>query len=259
MGLQILDTILWAAGFAFLAALLALLILKKRFRVAPWFTIYIGSTLVSSIVLLIVLRHSSLAFYSITYWTLEVIDLLMQLTVITEIARSVLKRNGHWVEGTYKRFLTMATISFLLSVAIALSTHPAATYAIDVWIVRGNLFTTLLICTLFSALMLVSQQFGLSWRSHIMRIGYGLTAWALSSFIVDMLHSFWGSAHHFAPLERIRNLVYLGSLIYWFVALWRPEREKKLSSDVFSRISSLHEQVEYDLSDPSTPDEERYK
>src|SRR5882762_3467514 len=259
MGLSALDTVLWAATIVMLAVLVATLVFKKRFRVAPWFTIWTSSGLTLTLALYATYRSGRSSLYVTLYWGWAVADLLLQLAVITEIARSVLKRNGRWVAGTHIRFLAMAGVSVLLSVSLALSVHTATVYTTDTWAVRGNLFTTLLICMLFSTLMFVSQQFGLSWRSHIMRIGYGLTAWALTSFIIDMLHSYWGITRHFAQLDRIRNFVYLGSLIYWLIALWRPEAEKKLSPDVFSRISSLHEQVEYDLSDPSTPDEERFK
>jgi len=258
MGLSALDTVLWAATIVMLAVLVVTLVFKKRFRVAPWFTIWISSGLTLTLALYITYRLGRSSLYTILYWGWAVADLLLQLAVIVEIARSVLKRDGRWVEGSHTRFLAMAGVSVLLSVSLALSVHPATVYATDTWAVRGNLFTTLLICMLFSALMFVSQQFGLSWRSHIMRIGYGLTAWALTSFIVDMLHSYWGITRHYAQLDRIRNFAYLGSLIYWFVALWRAEVGKKLSPDVFSRLSSLHEQVEYELSDSSPTDEERF-
>jgi hypothetical protein len=81
-----------------------------------------------------------------------------------------------------------------------------------------------------------------------MSVGYGLTAWAVVSLVLDLLHSYMGRGGHFLALEHVRMSVYLCILVYWMVALWRdePEREQP-SQEMQNAILHVTDKVSYDL------------
>ncbi len=222
MGENVVDQILWAMGLLLVVALFFILILRKRFHTLPWFTSWIGFQMIGSALLLVVWRRYHV-HYELAYWSFCAVDILLQLMILTEIARSVLCRNGVWVQGAKSRFLLLSALGAVVAAAMAAWIKPLAETPMGAWSVRGNLFTTLLVCLTFTAILSASSQFGLHWRSHVMRVGYGLTVWSLASFAVDALHGYWGATNHFQALEHFDIAVWEASLVYWLGALWIPE------------------------------------
>ncbi len=223
MNLSLLDTVLWAAGFVCYAALFTVLVYRKRYRIVPWFSAWILFGIVYTITLFSVFRSGTKETYRVVYWSGAFLDLLLQLAVVFEIASYVFRRGSQWVEGARSRFTMMGLCAPLLAGMMAWQMTPAATSAVDAWASRANLFTTVIICVLFSAVMLISQQVGVGWRDLVLREGYGLIGWAIVSFITDTLHAYWRTIEHFSQLEYLRMVAYLGSLIYWIVIFWLPE------------------------------------
>ena len=213
MSLTTLDGLLWAAGFLLNAALLLVLLLRRRFRTLPWFTAWMSFDVLFSGILFGLERANLHHAYTLTYWSGAVIDLVFQVAVVVEIGRAVLRRNGRWVERAGRRFALMGAGSAVLAAAAAFSVHPAARSALSLWTMRGTLFTAVLICLLFTAVIAASQQFGLGWRSYAMREGYGLTIWALTSFVTETLHGFFGSDRYFKTLDYIEMVVWMGALL----------------------------------------------
>lgn len=224
MNLSLLDTCLWAAGFICNAALLSILILKGRPRTVPWFTTWIAFGLLYTITLFVAFRVGSKHTYAILYWTGAFVDLLLQLAVVLEIASHVFLRGGRWVAGAGTRISIMGLSAPLIAGVLAWQMTPAATSALDAWDSRASLFTTVVICILFTAVLLVSQQVGVSWRSLILREGYGFIGLVLVAFVTDTLHAYWRTVGNFSELEHVRMVAYLGTLVYWMVVFWLPER-----------------------------------
>ena len=215
----------------------------------PWFTAWIASEMVFSVASFLSYRFSSHHVYGIIYWTADFLDLLLQVAVVLEIARIVLRRTGRWVEGARLRLVMMGAIAPLVALAMAWAMKPAAATRLDAWEARTSLFTTILICLLFTAVMAASQQLGLGWRSHVMREGYGLTVWVLVAFLTDTLHAYWRTAEHFTALENIRIAVFQGSLVYWAVAFWIPERAPvALTGAEKKDLEALGSRLEYGVS-----------
>ena len=58
----------------------------------------------------------------------------------------------------------------------------------------------------------------------------------------------YGWSREFVGFDRAAQVVYLGSLVYWMVAFWRPERERApLSKEMQDYLLALHRRVQYDL------------
>lgn len=240
MQVSFVAALLWAAGFLLHAALLAVLLYRRRRRLVPWFTGWIAFQLLYTAALFFAFRLGSRAAYRDVYWSCAFVEFGLQIAVVLEIAASVLKRSGRWVAGARARMAAAGSAAAALAFWLAWHITPAAQTRLDAWDARASLFTTLLICLLFTSIMAASQQLGLGWRSHVMREGYGLAVWVLVAFLTDTLHAYWRTAGSFTALEQVRMVVYLGSLVYWIIAFSIPEREQAaLPSDMLERLHSL--------------------
>ena len=246
MQISIVAAVLWAVGFGLNTALFLVLLFRRRYRMVPWFTAWIGFEIMYNVASFIAFRLGSKAVYSEVYWSCAFIEFGLQIAVVLEIAASVLRRSGRWVQGARIRLLAAGGVAPVLALAFAWFMTPAAETRLDAWEARVSLFTTLLICFLFTSIMAASQQLGLAWRSHVMREGYGIAVWVLIAFLTDTLHSYWRTAASFTAVEQVRMVFYLGSLVYWIVAFWIPERvPSDLPSDMLERMKALGLPIEY--------------
>ncbi len=246
MNFTLMAIVLWAAGVILNAALLFVLLYKRRYRTVPWFTAWMGTELVYNVALFLGYRFGSKHAYALIYWSSDVLDVLLQIAVILEIARYVLRRSGRWVEGARIRLTLMGSTAPLVAFGMAWFMKPAAQTRLDALEARSSLFTTILICLLFTAVVIASQQLGLGLRSHVMRETYGLIAWSLIAFVTDTLHAYWRTMGHFTLLENVRIGVFQAALIYWAVAFWRPEDEPAVvTSDTINRLDDLATRLEY--------------
>jgi hypothetical protein len=254
MHLDMLDNVLWAASFLGNAVLLLVLLFKKRWKEFPVFTILIGDYVLETPALFLIYRYSSLHWYAVIYWTTFALDFLLQVALVFEMARIVLRPTGTWVRDARFTFLLCGAaggaIAFLLTYAV----HPVSPSSLVAWEVRAYLFTSLLFCELFFAMMFAAQWLGLVWRNHVMGLGQGLTAWALASTLVNAAHTYFGAVNKqvFNTLEHARIFVYIGATIYWSVTFWFPEPERRpLSPEMQKYLVALHEKVQYDASQVS--------
>ena len=246
MNLSLLDTFLWAAGFICNAALLFVLIYKHRYRAVPWFAAWIAFGVLQTITLFVAFRVWTRHTYAVLYWSGGFLDLLLQLAVVFEIARYVFRREDRWVEGARFRFTIMGLSAPVIAGVLAWQMVPAATSALDAWNSRASVFTTVVVCVLFSAVMLVSQQVGVGWRDLVLREGYGVIGMAIVAFITDTLHAYWRTIEHFSQLEYFRMAAYLGTLVYWMVVFWLPERVTlSVDPSTNKRLETLRRELEY--------------
>jgi len=241
-----LSLVLWGAGFLGNAVLLFVLLYKRRFRLVPWFTTWIGVELLYNIAGFLVFRYGSKHLYAITYWSSNFLDVSLQIAVVLEIAAVVLRRNGHWVEGARVRLSLMGATAPLVALGMAWFMNPAAETRLDAWSARASLFTTILIFVLFIAVVMASYQLGLGWRSYAMRESYGLIVWVMVAFMTDTLHAYWRTLGHFTVLENIRIAVFQAASIYWIIAFWLPEpAPKPMTLENIDRLNALRRELEY--------------
>lgn len=248
MDFTLLDNVLWAASLIGNAALLFVLIYRKRWREFPVFSGWIAFDVTLEVLMLVVYRHGSAHLYSAIYWISVAVDFALQLGVVFEIARIVLRPTGTWLRDARTRFLTIGSLGALLAAGVAFAVQPSAPTSLDAWEVRGNLFTSIIICELFLAMQMSSNRMGLQWRSHVMGLGQGLAAWGVVAFCVDALHGLLGSKRDFSALEHARIFVWIGAVVYWLVIFWLPQPERlPLSPEMNQYLVDLHARVRYDL------------
>jgi hypothetical protein len=248
MNLSAIDWIMWTAIFLGHAALLFILIFRCRWKQFSAFTAFVGFEATWSMVLYATYRYGPHVWYGRIYYTALPLDFILQLGVIGEIARIVMRPTGSWVRDARMQFILWGAAGILFAAALPWLITPPATSLLARMEVRGNLFTSLVVCELIAAVTWTSKSLGLGWRNHVMALGNGWIAWAMIAIVVDGLHSYFGADRYFEGLEHIRMFTYLVVLVYWMVQFWRDEPERRpLSPELRAYIEALHHRVKNHL------------
>lgn len=247
-----LENGLWILGFLGHVILLTVLLIRKRTRSFPVFSIFIGYQVLETTILFgafhIRRKYLGHTGYFWSYWTLSVGNYALQLCLILEIARDVLRPTGTWIRDAKRSFVTWSIIGTVVAAGMALELAPPGDKGIELWTERSSVFTSLLICEMFLAVSAAANKLGLPWRSHIMALGQGLTLWAIVALIVDVTHVLTGWRRDLPVLDLSRNLTYLGAVIFWALAFARPaEARTPLSPEMEQYIVALHERVQENL------------
>lgn len=248
MKLSVLDGLIWALSFVLNAALLTVLVARGRWRQFPVFTLWIAFQVALTVVLYVAYVTSGIGFlYSEVFWKSLWPDFALQLGVAIEIARIVLRPTGTWLRDAKGPFIATAIGGVAIAAALSWWISPPFHSALAVWRVRGNLFTSLVICEVFVATGFAANRLGLGWRNHVMAVGQGLTVWSGVMLIDNALQSYF-SIHYFYEIGRFREFAYMGAILWIAVRLWKPEPERQpISEDLQEHILALHRRVEYDL------------
>jgi hypothetical protein len=248
MNLSALDNLLWAAGFLGHVALLFVLLIRRRWEQFPILTCFAAYEAMVTITLFLVSRYGSQHAYTITYWVFGAGDILFQLGLIFEISRVVLRPTGSWVRDARSSFVIGGVIGTAIAVGLCLAVKPLAHSTLGIWEIRGNLFTALLDCELFLAMLYAANRLGLEWRNHVMAMAQGVTAWAFGALVSDLAHIVLGWTGEFHALDYSLSFLYVAVLGYWIVSFWRPETVRApLSEEMKDYLVALHRRVQYDL------------
>lgn len=250
MNVTTFENVLWALGFLVNACLLLVLVVKQRWREFPFFTAWIAFQVLLTIALFAIYRQGSAKLYSEVYWSTGVLDFLLQIFVVIEIARIVLRSRGSWIHDSHKRFIFFAVLGSLFAAGATFIMHPSAHTSIEVWEMRADLFTSLMFCEVFLAMMGSANRLRLQWDTHVMGLGEGLLAWGSSAVIIDALHSFLGRYRWYALLEDFRGVVWIAAGVYWIIVFWRPQKERPpVSPEMQKYLIDLHSGVQYHRSE----------
>lgn len=248
MHFTVLDKIDWAAASLANAALLLVMLGRGRWRTFPILTVWLAFMTTRSGVLFGAYESNSRYWYAHIYWVGLGLDFALQLGVVFEIARIVLRPTGTWVSDARGRFAAAAVAGAMAAALIVWWISPPARPAAYAWWIRGNLFTSLVICGLFVAMSLTANHLGLGWRNHVMAVGQGLTVWSGLMLAMAAVQSLLGTNHLFYALESARGFVYAAAICWMVVQLWIPEPERQsISPDLQQYILALHQRIEYDL------------
>ena len=228
MGLSLLDKAFWLTGLVGQIVLLAILVSRKRSSRFPVFTAWVAFDVAQSIINFAVYRFGSPAMYFWSYWGGAGIDVLLQLALVFEMAREVFGPTGRWVRGARKTFLIAGLIGAFLAVTLSFAVDPKLPTNLFAWSIRLELFTSLLIAELVSAMFVAAQKVGLQWQSWVIGLGQGLVAWICVSVAVDMAHSYWGWTARYVALEYFRSGAFVFALVYWSMVFWREEPPRRM-------------------------------
>lgn len=246
MHIALIDKVLWISGLPVELFVLVVLIVRHGWRQFPAFTAWMTYTLLTTILFMLLFLEGAKLWYARCYYASLWPDFALQLLVALEIARIVLRPTGTWIHDAKGMFaaaaLGGAVVAGLLSWWIA-PTHAGR----NIWELRSNLFTSLVISEVFVAMSMTANRLGLGWRNHVMALGQGLTGWAALMLIANSLESYFGG-RYFMAFERLRTGAWCAAMIWIGVQLWAPEPERQpIADDLQKYILALHRRVEYDL------------
>lgn len=248
MSFSVLDLILSATIFFGDVALFAILINRRRWREFPVFTAFVGfETLLIPVGYAIAQfgYHSSYVWF---YWTSAVIEFALQLGIVFEIARIVLRPTGSWVRDARKQFLLWGAAGILFAAVLPWLVTPPADSLLGRLEVRGNLFAGLVFCELIAVVTRTSKSLGLGWRNHVMALGNGWTVWVVVAILVEGLHCNFGTQHYYKELDDAKVIVYLIVLAYWTVQFWLEEPVRQpISPELRAYIEALHHRIKNNL------------
>jgi hypothetical protein len=248
MSLFTLDWVLWAAGFASAIALFSILVYRRRWREFPCFTIFAGQSAFSAAAMYGIYHLGYPSWYARAYYSFGFLDEALQLAVVWEIVRIVLRPTGTWVQDAKRYFLLGGGVGILLAAALSWMVSPPTSNPFEIVGVRIGVFNGTLICELFLLVVLTSNRLGLGWRNHIMSLIVGWSAWAAVAVTVEGLHSYFGAQNHYRDLEHARMIVFQASLGYWMVQFWLEEPARRpIPPELASYIANLHNRVKNNL------------
>lgn len=248
MHFSLLDNLFWAIGSSLNLALLLVLLLRGRWRQFPILSTWLAFINVRTFLLFLLYLEGSRYWYTRIWMVGLVIDFGLQLGVVFEIARIVLRPTGTWVRDARGYFLAAGVAGIAVAALFAWFISPPPGSARRIWEIRSNLFTSMVICELVVVMSMTANRLGLGWRSHVMAVGQGLTVWSGVVVVKTALESFFGTQHFYIQLEQVRQVTYPAAACWLILQLWRDEPERRpISPDLHEYILALHRRVEYDL------------
>ena len=225
------DTFLWVAGIIGETTLLCVLLARRRYLQFPIFLSWAAYNALSEPLIYFLIHHVSAATYYKAYFALALVQNLIELGVLVEIAANVLRPVRRSVPSGTLLFLFIIMVGlgiggFLLAAHLnaATLTHPRAFIVVNTTLAILRLLTFILIAAF-------SQVLGLGWKNHVLQLASGLAFYAAVTLIVELVHSHLRAgpdySRQYYEWEHLRMLGYLCALYYWCLCFARQEAPRK--------------------------------
>ena len=181
------------------------------------------------------------------------LDTTLQLCVVYEIASRVFRPLDVWAHDVRSSFVWLVSLSLCVAFGLTWLASPPARTWMQAFATKGNFFAAALQSELFVAMMALSINARLPWKTHVAKIAQGLGAYSLIAVLIESGHSYFGVGRElpaFIVLSHVRMAAYLGCVNYWMISLWRDERPARtMTSEMREKMFTLQRLVEYDLQD----------
>jgi hypothetical protein len=219
-------------GLLLQASLCIVIFRKDLARLYPIFVIY----------LLLNLAEDALGLswnigsdaYKRYYFVATILDYVLQLLIVFEIGKNVLRPAKRSIPFPLAR---VATIGILICTLIAASFSPQVQSIGTGNLVQVSMRVTLglavLKLLLFAALAGFAQVLGIGWKSHVLQLATGLAFFAGVSLLVQIASSHVANADysayvaHLQRLAQIQSAAYNATLVFWIWAFSRNEAPRK--------------------------------
>lgn len=230
MHLSNLELWTWYIGFACYLLLMTVLVVKKRYRAFPWFTALLGFEILETITLYCVHRFLSAHAYAYTYWTAELLESLIRIGVMVEIALITsrlmkLPKNSH-----LKLVLTGLVAATALSIGFVVHHHSVGTWLSNLAI-KTSICTALLGGLLVFTFVAATFFEGVRIRIHSQAIAYG-TFLYFSGKMLLMLVLLIGADGWWRSLQDYLKPMYIVCLVIWAVMFLFDQPERVLTTEM---------------------------
>ena len=222
-----LDTVLWYAGIVTEAAVLGLLLYRRVWRILPFFCVYSAWTLLSDGAAY-ALMHLWPSSYLTTYLTVAVLDSLLQLAVLVELAWSVLRP----LRASLPRGALVLVGALILALGALIwpfANIPGFNNLPQEWhlLMRLEQSVSILRILVFLGLAGCSHFLSIGWRNRELQVATGFGFYSLVSVAVAMLHTHQAMGPQYRRLDQLLVASYLCSLLYWAFSFAQKEPERQ--------------------------------
>ena len=238
MPFSVLDYFFLITGLALEATLLTVLLRRGLGRVYPSFFLYLCLNLLedpSGLAIRVFSRHLYDQFYFVT----TLLDYVLQLLVLSEIARNVFQPTRTLIRTGLRRtiflliFIGAASVVFVLSaphLSPALS-RSVSFETVEPFVVRISLVLAVLKILLFLALAGFAQFLGIGWKNHVLQLATGFAFYGAISLSVQLSSSHVPAGplylKHLLVLNSVQAAAYLLTLVFWIWAFSRNDAPRK--------------------------------
>jgi hypothetical protein len=251
MHLTGLDHLFWAAGLGAHLILLFVLLTRRRFRVFPIFTAFIISNIGRTAALFSVQFYGTKTSYFYTYWSLTVLDVVLQLSVVYEMYSLTFRPLGVWARDLRRPFVWLVALSIALAAGLTWLATPHARLWMQVVVIKGSFFSATCMSELFVGMLVLAVRSGLPWKTHVARISQGFGVYSIIDVLIEAGHSYFGVGRNtqtYTMLSHLRMSAYLACVAYWVIMLWRNAPEpRKLPESLRGQLIRLQNVVDSDL------------
>src|SRR3984885_1187579 len=232
MHLWTVDNVSIAAGLVLQAALAFVLIPRNLARLYPIFLLYLLLNLVED-PLGWALQGSG-TLYLRYYFVVTILDYILQLLILFEIARNVIRPSKRSIPFPVA---PVAIVGILLCALIAASFSPQVQmiglgHTREI-LIRVSILLAILKILLFVILALFAQVLGIGWKSHVLQLASGFAFYGAVSLMVQLSSTHVTGSDdpsyviHLTRLAQIQSAAYNFTLVFWIWAFSRNEAQRK--------------------------------
>jgi len=251
MHLTGLDLLFWAAGLGAHLALLCVLVIRRRFRAVPVFSTFILANVCRTVTLCLVELYGNKAGYFYTYWSLAILDTVLQLSVVYEMYSLTFRPLGTWAPDLRRSFVWLVAGSIAVAAGLTLLAAPHARLWMQVVVIKGSFFSSACMSELFVGMIALSVKAGLPWKTHVARVSQGLGIYSIIDVLIEAGHSYFGvdrNTQMYTTLSHFRMTAYLCCVAYWIVMLSKDAKEtRKLPESLRGQLILLQGNLDLDL------------
>ena len=215
------------AGVLTEIAVVGLLLYRHIWRTLPVFLVYCIWALCSDAVSTALSIFSPQGYSLNFYIAVTVIDLAMQLSVIVELAWSVIRpvrdrlsRSAVWVVAGLILALGAAIWPFANTAGLVL---PSKAWHL---VVQMQQTVSVLRVLFFLGLVGCSQLLAIGWRDRELQVATGFGFYSLVSLVVAAVNAHLSTVGQFKQLYWVVATSFLVSLLYWVVSFGQKEEER---------------------------------
>jgi hypothetical protein len=251
MHLTDLDLLLWAASFLTNAILLIVLVVRGRVASLPVFTTLIALNVGRTIALFLIQHFGTRHIYFYTYWYLAIVDVVLQLGVVCEIAKHIFRSRGKWAKDVAPRLLWWCAGSIALAIALTAIPKPLTRLWMQSLMIKGSFFSAALMSELFVVMVLLAARSGMPWKTHVARIAEGFAAYSFISVLLETGNTYFGLATNtraYDNLSRVRIMIYIFCAVYWSITLWmNSEPARVMTERMRQQLNELNRSAAMDV------------
>jgi hypothetical protein len=206
-----------AAGLAGHMILLGVLIARGRSRRFPFFTLLILFEILRSLSISFIFVHLKPATLHLASTTLEIVDLLLEFSVLGELVFVALRRL-HAVRRITWPLLLLASGALLVTRLAPVSHYTGRTSSLLL-----HFFLEVLLLEWALVLAFLLRPLDLRWRSHVTAISFGFGAYAAALLFAGGYFRVGREMRDYIFFAYFRVGVYLLVVLWWILSLWRAE------------------------------------